>query len=29
MNPRVRAVKPGDDYQLEITFTNGEIGIYD
>ncbi|MEN6452198.1 MAG: DUF2442 domain-containing protein [Thermoguttaceae bacterium] len=29
MNPRVKAVKPGDDYCLEITFTNGEIGVYD
>ena len=29
MNPRVRDVVPKDDYKLEITFTNGEIGIYD
>ena len=29
MNPRVRNVVPKDDYKLEITFTNGEIGIYD
>jgi len=29
MNPRVKAVVPRDDYRLEITFTNGEIGIYD
>jgi hypothetical protein len=29
MNPRVTSVKPGDDYRLEITFSNGETGIYD
>jgi hypothetical protein len=29
MNPRVTAVVAGDDYKLEITFTNGEVGIYD
>jgi len=29
MNPRVRAVRPGADYRLRITFTNGERGIYD
>jgi hypothetical protein len=29
MNPRVKSVKPGDDYRLRITFTNGEKGIYD
>jgi hypothetical protein len=29
MNPRVKAVKPGDDYRLQITFSNGEKGIYD
>ena len=29
MNPRVKAVKPMDDYQVELTFTSGEIGIYD
>jgi hypothetical protein len=29
MNPRVESVKPGDDHQLEITFTNGETGVYD
>ena len=29
MNPRVKVVKPRDDYTLEITFSNGEIGIYD
>jgi hypothetical protein len=29
MNPRVESVKPTDDYQLEITFSNGETGVYD
>ena len=29
MNPRVKGVKPREDYTLEITFSNGEIGIYD
>jgi hypothetical protein len=29
VNPRVRAVVPRDDYKLEITFTNGEVGIFD
>ena len=29
MNPRVRAVVARDDYQLEITFANGEVGVYD
>lgn len=29
MNPRVKAVVPKDDYKLEITFTNGEVGIFD
>jgi hypothetical protein len=29
MNPRVIQVIPRDDYTLEITFTNGEVGIYD
>jgi len=29
MNPRVKAVVPGDDYRLKITFTNGEVGIFD
>lgn len=29
MNPRVKAVAPRDDYTLEITFTNGEVGIFD
>ena len=29
MNPRVAAVVARDDYKLEITFSNGEIGIFD
>jgi len=29
MNPRVKKVEPRDDYTLEITFTNGEVGVYD
>jgi hypothetical protein len=29
MNPRVKAVTPREDYHLEITFTNREIGMYD
>jgi hypothetical protein len=29
MFPRVKDVKAESDYQLEITFTNGEVGIYD
>lgn len=29
MNPRVKAVVPTDDYRLQLTFTNGEFGIFD
>jgi hypothetical protein len=29
MNPRVKTVIPRDGYKLEITFTNGEVGIFD
>jgi hypothetical protein len=29
MNPRVRSIIPRDGYRLEITFTNGEVGVYD
>ncbi len=29
MNPRVKTVVPRDDYQLVITFTNGEVGLFD
>lgn len=28
MNPRVKAVTAKDDHTLEITFANGEVGIY-
>ena len=29
MNPRVKSVIARDDYILEITFSNGEVGLYD
>ena len=29
MNPRVKAVVPRDDHTLEITFTSGEVGVFD
>ncbi len=29
MNPRVRAVVAKDDYKLELTFANGEVGLFD
>lgn len=29
MNPRVVGVKPLPNYNLELTFSNGEAGIYD
>jgi len=29
MNPRVTRVVPKTDYTLEITFTNGEVGVFD
>ena len=29
MNPTVKEVTPQADYHLRVTFTNGEIGIYD
>ena len=29
MNPRVNSARPLADYRLEITFSNGEVGIYD
>jgi hypothetical protein len=29
MNPRVRQVVARDDYRREITFTNGEVGVFD
>jgi len=29
MSPRVKSVVASPDYKLEITFTTGEVGIYD
>jgi hypothetical protein len=29
MNPRVAKVTARDDYTLEITFSNGDVGVYD
>jgi hypothetical protein len=29
MNPRVKSVVPRDGYKLEITFANGEVGLFD
>lgn len=29
MNPRVKAVKPMEGYQLLLTFTSNEVGIFD
>lgn len=29
MNPRVKAVKPGADYTLTLTFENGEVKCFD
>jgi hypothetical protein len=29
MNPRVRDVKPVANFQLELTFSNGEIRVFD
>lgn len=29
MNPRVRAVKPGPNYTLILSFTNGETRVFD
>ncbi|MBQ3373492.1 MAG: DUF2442 domain-containing protein [Oscillospiraceae bacterium] len=29
MLPRVKAVTPGEDYQLFLTFTNGEKKVFD
>lgn len=29
MNPRVVVVSPRPDYTLELTFTNGEVRIFD
>ncbi len=29
MNPRVNLVKPNPDYTLTLTFTNGEVKVFD
>ena len=29
MNPRVKSVKPQTDYRLKLTFTNGEVRVFD
>jgi hypothetical protein len=29
MNPRVKSGTPRDDHKLEITFSNGEVGLFD
>jgi len=29
MNPRVKSVVATEGYKLEITFSNGEVGVYD
>jgi hypothetical protein len=29
MNPRVKAVKANSDYTLTLTFTNGEVKVFD
>jgi hypothetical protein len=29
MLPRVRAVTPNEDFTLTVTFTNGEVRVYD
>lgn len=29
MNPRVKHVKPNSDYTITITFTNGEVKLFD
>jgi Protein of unknown function (DUF2442) len=29
MNPRIAAVAATDDHRLRLTFTSGEVGIYD
>jgi hypothetical protein len=29
MNPRVQSVTPEDEYKLRLTFTNGEVRVYD
>jgi hypothetical protein len=29
MNPRVKSVTATDDHRLELTFSNGEVGVFD
>ena len=29
MNPRIKAVRPMDDYTLRLTFTNGQVRVFD
>jgi len=29
MNPRIVAVRPNPDYTLTLTFTNGEVRVFD
>jgi hypothetical protein len=29
LNPRVKAVEPMPDYRLRLTFTNGEVRVFD
>jgi hypothetical protein len=29
VNPRVKAVNATDAHKLELTFSNGEVGVYD
>lgn len=29
MNPRVKAVAAKEGFRLELTFSNGEVGVYD
>ena len=29
MNPRVKSVIARDDHTLQVTFSNGEVGLYD
>jgi len=29
MNPRIKTVKPNSDYTLTLTFTNGEVKVFD
>jgi len=29
MNPRIKSVKPNKNYTLRLTFTNGEVKVFD